>query len=321
MQLVMRSWNLKPNANIAIPAFVCNSVRRAVINEGFTIVPFDLHPNSFWTNYNQQSMLAQNIDGIVLVHLYGYLHPDSQQLEAFAKAQNVPLLHDLAQCYGVDESSLDPMLPRVYSFSQGKPTTGAFGGLIRNLDAEFYQQHITHESRPALRKTTVQQFIKSRIFGYQLTARDSLTLRTLRLARAVMPETKGITSMTDFQKQAAAKAIELQRTHLTGRKVNYQKLVAAAESSGRFKTAIADENGLFFKVVLLANGEVDNLRTQLKQNSIPFFVLADDLDPALRDGRYPNYTELAHRMIEIPCEASIPNKEIDRLASALKSLK
>ena len=255
MQLVMRSWNLKPGANIAIPAFVCNSVRRSVINEGFNLVPFDLHPDSFWTNYDQQSMLDQNIDAIVLVHLYGYLHPDSKALEGFARAHNLPLLHDLAQCYGVDESSLDPGLPRVYSFSQGKPTTGAFGGLIRNMDADFYQQHIKTEPRPGLRKTTVQQFMKSRIYGYQLTAKDTLTLRSLRLARAVMPETKGITSMTDFQKQAAAKAIELQAAHLADRKVNYQKLVEAAEASGRFKSAFADKNGLFNKVVLLAIGE------------------------------------------------------------------
>ena len=319
MRLVMRSWKLKAGANIAIPAFVCNSVRRAVCSEHLSPTPFDLKPNSFWTDYNEQAMLDQNIEGIVLVHLYGYLHPDSPQIEVFAKKHSIPLLHDLAQCHGVDESMLDASLPRVYSFSQGKPTTGAFGGLIKNLDADFYNSNIKRELNPTLRKMAVTQFMKSRIYGYTRTVWDNFTLRFLRLASVV--RRRGLlTSITDFQKKAAGEAIRLQAANLNERKKRYQKLVEAAESTGKLKTAIHDANGLFFKAVFFATGDATALRKYLKDNEIPHFVLADDLKPELKDAtRFPNYAQQAHTIIELPCEASIPLDEIQRLEVILRS--
>ena len=319
MRLVMRSWNLKAGANIAIPAFVCNSVRRAVCEEHLSPTPFDLKPNSFWTDYNEQQLLDQKVEGIVLVHLYGYLHPDSQQIEALAKKHNIPLLHDLAQCHGVDESALASSLPRVYSFSQGKPTTGAFGGLIHNLDAGFYKSNIKRELNPTLRKMAVTQFMKSRIYGYTRTIWDNFTLRFLRLA-SVFRRRGLLTAMTDFQKKVAGEAIRLQAEHLPERKKRYQRLVEAAQSTGKLKAAIHDANGLFFKAVFFATGDVAELRNYLKSNAIPFFVLADDLNPELKDAtRYPNYAQQAHTIIELPCEASIPMDEIQRLEVILRS--
>lgn len=316
IRLVLRSWNLGAGAHIAMPAFVCNSVRRAVRAEYLTPLELDLHSNSFWTDYNAQSMQQRKVEGIVLVHLYGFLHPQSAAIEAFAKQHNIPLLHDLAQCVGVDESGLDPAFPRVYSFSQGKAATAAFGGLIKNMDVGFYKKHIRSVLNPLLRKRTALQFMKSRIYGYQLTMWDGLELKAIRLFSAFRKRAV-LTPMTSFQKKAAARAMQLQTQHLSDRKKRHQTLVAAAESSGKFKLLENATQGLFYKAVFLLQGDcIDATLAYLRTNKLPFFMLAPDI-PANKE--LPNFAAQAHRIIEIPCEASIPFDEIQRLEVILKS--
>src|ERR1700751_2805109 len=135
LRLLLRSFNLSVNDKVAIPAFVCDSVKYAVEQEKLTPVLFDLKPdNSFWTFYDLEYIKLENIKTVVLVHLYGFIHPDTKEIVEFCKNNNIKLIHDSAQSYGIDEKFLNEGDGIVYSFGPGKSTTAAGGAWIKILE-------------------------------------------------------------------------------------------------------------------------------------------------------------------------------------------
>src|SRR3990167_9229671 len=129
LRLLLRNLNLSKGAKVAIPAFVCDSVSRAVILEGLVPVFFDLIDATFWTDYEEKKIKDENIKAVIVVHLYGFIHPASERITRFCRDSQIKLIHDAAQSFGINESLLAADNNGVfYSFGPGKSSTACCGG-------------------------------------------------------------------------------------------------------------------------------------------------------------------------------------------------
>ena len=130
LRLLLRSFSLKPNSNVATPEFACDAVKRSIEKEGLKPLLFDIYPDkSYWTNYDKSDLEKGKPSVIILAHLYGFLHPETATIMEYCKANKIFLIHDLAQSFGLDESKLS-YGSIFYSFGPGKSTTAAGGGII-----------------------------------------------------------------------------------------------------------------------------------------------------------------------------------------------
>src|SRR6185369_12541261 len=74
IRLLLRSYKLKPGAKVALPMFVCDSLKEAVLKEGFTPLYLDLKPDgTFWADYSQSILENEKPIAVILAHLYGFL--------------------------------------------------------------------------------------------------------------------------------------------------------------------------------------------------------------------------------------------------------
>jgi len=124
IRILIRAQSFEKGSKIALPAFVCGSVTRAIVAEGHVPIYLDIKTTgTFLTDYSFQFLDAEKPVALVLVHLYGFLHCDNRAIENYCIANNIYLIQDLAQSYGLDEDLLNPIFPRVYSFGPGKSST------------------------------------------------------------------------------------------------------------------------------------------------------------------------------------------------------
>src|SRR6185437_7507888 len=203
LRLLLRSFNLSPGDKIAIPAFVCDSVKFAVEQEKFTAVLLDLKPdNTFWTSYNIDYIKSENIKAVILVHLYGFIHPDSAEIIDLCKKNNIKLIHDAAQSYGIDEKLLNNGNGIVYSFGPGKSTTAAGGAWIKVLEENNNIYSLSKPTFLSFQSAKAKFFLKSRIFGYKFSKYESLLNKILSKINSNV-----IFSMSGFQLKMASYSI------------------------------------------------------------------------------------------------------------------
>lgn len=116
IRLLLRSYNLPKGSKVLIPIFVCDSLKKSVIKEGLEPFYIDLKADgTFWADYSNISQQAGQIAAVILVHLYGYLHPDTEIIMNECKQHHLPLIHDAAQSFGIDENKLTYSSGIVYS--------------------------------------------------------------------------------------------------------------------------------------------------------------------------------------------------------------
>jgi dTDP-4-amino-4,6-dideoxygalactose transaminase len=317
IRLLLRSYGLAQGSVVALPVYVCDSLKQAVISEGFNPLYMDLKPDgSFWTDCNTEKIKAANARVLILVHLYGFIHPDTEVLMDFCKGNHMFLIHDAAQSYGIDESRLGYSSGLVYSFGPGKSATAALGAMAQGLKESYYQEHVTVKSNFSTQAIRAELFLKSRTYGYHLSFKDKLKGRLA----ALLPENKQIASMSPYQVKAAALALKAIEAKRDARKKNYEILTTSLEGKHKLRIAYDDGAGLYFKLVLRVDGDAEAFKNYLTQRKVPFFSLRD----SLRIGReefntFEHFTEAAPRLIELSTEASIPVDEIKRVAMVIQN--
>lgn len=129
--LLLKSFKLKKGSLVAVPAFVCDTVKNAIYDA--ELIPFYLDlvdKTSFWSNYDLSLISKNKIKVIILAHLFGEIHPQNKIVMEYCSNRDVKLIQDACQSYGVDESQLS-MGDIVYSFGPGKSSTAAKGGAIK----------------------------------------------------------------------------------------------------------------------------------------------------------------------------------------------
>ncbi len=319
IRVLLRSYQLPPGACVALPLYVCDSLKQAVLQEGLTPYYLDLKPgSSFWSEYNLASLEAAHVKAVILVHLYGFLHPDTDAIMQFCQTNRVPLLHDAAQSYGINVSALTYGNGTVYSFGPGKSSTAACGAIAEGLSSSYYNKEVNATSESFSVKERPKLFLKSRLYGYRFSVKDKLVQRFLPAEHNL----ERITAMTLFQRQAANAVMKLVQEKIAQRKANYTLLATAAEKNAELKICYDDGRGLYFKLIVHSNCQPELLKKYLHQNQVPYFCLFDSLVlERERFGNYPVFLKEAPAILEISCEASVPLTEIKRVAELIEAFR
>ncbi len=321
LRLLLRSFHLPEQTPVAIPAFVCDLVPKALIAENLTPVYLDLkNDGTYWSNYNFQKIEEEKCRAVILVHLYGFVHPDTASVVRFCAEKNIRLIHDAAQCYGADDFSSGD--GTVYSFGPGKSTTSALGGWITRIDETFYNQNIDTPSlfRYFLADQAARLFFKSRIYGYRFSVSEKIYHRLTAKLNRLFTAHNTICTMTSFQLKAANMAIaELPKAN-PERKKRHHLLSEAIKNHPYLALAYDDGKGMYFKFMIHVNNKPRNFAAYLKDNSVPYFSLFEQ-PPVYPTGSLPVFNQYQKNFFEISTEASVPNTEIERIAQLLSSFR
>ncbi|MHB8262056.1 MAG: DegT/DnrJ/EryC1/StrS family aminotransferase [Bacteroidia bacterium] len=316
LRLLLRSFELPIYSKVAIPAFVCNSVREAVEAEKFVPILFDLKPdNTFWTFYDTSRIKEKNVTVVILVHLYGFIHPDTSNIADFCEKNNIKLIHDAAQSYGINEQYLTNGNGIVYSFGPGKSTTAAGGAWIKGYNNNTVFNNIKKPSVFSFQNTKAKLFLKSRIFGYSLGKYEHLLSVLLN---KISSNSNNILSMSSFQLKMASYVISNMKNITILRKERYLILKNEIKNNEFIRIAYDDHKGLYFKLVLYVKDEVKYFKKYLNQHGVPYFSLSENITQI---NGFTNFKETAEKIIEISCESCIPKGEIERIAMLLNNYK
>jgi dTDP-4-amino-4,6-dideoxygalactose transaminase len=316
VRLLLRSFSLPKGSRVALPVYVCDSLKDAVLAEGFVPTYLDLKPDgSFWADYELLLPDPEKIGAVILVHLYGFIHPDTNEVMNFCKSRSIPLIHDAAQSYGIDESKLTYSSGIVYSFGPGKSSTAANGAIVKGLSDDFYKHEVQTSSGYLMQTLRSRLFLKSRLYGYAFTPFDKLRLKLLPL----LGDQQEIRSMSPFQKKAAWACMLLVKSKAEIRKENYTILAQAVSANPLLEIVFDNHEGLYFKMILRSKHEAGHLQNYLETNRIPWFSLFSSLHTDKENFKnYPVLNKYAAGFAELSTEASIPKKEMERIANILE---
>jgi dTDP-4-amino-4,6-dideoxygalactose transaminase len=315
IRTLLRSFNLPIKSRVAIPAFVCSSVKQAVEAENLTPILFDLKPeDTFWTSYDFNLVSELKIKAIILVHLYGFVHPDAEDIANFCEGNNIKLIHDAAQSYGINEQYLMKGDGIVYSSGPGKSTAAAGGAWIKNHHIRTLFQ-VNKSPLLHFQNLRARLFLKSRMYGYCLNNYE----KALRLIlNKIYVNQTGIYTMSSFQLKMTSYLISNLSIISILRNERYFLLEEAIKNNPFFKIICKDSNGLNFKIVFFVLEDIDRFKLFLTQNKIPYFSLITSVE---KNHTLFNFKNNASRILEISCESSIPKEEIKRISSILQSYK
>lgn len=316
IRLLLRSYGLKAKAKIAVPLYVCDSLKEAILKEGFEPLYLDLKPDrTFWPDYNALYLLDKKPNAVILVHLYGFLHPDTVFVMDFCKNNAIPLIHDAAQSYGINEELLNYNSGLVYSFGPGKSTTAAGGAIVKGLSNEFYKQNCHTVSNFSMQSYKAKLFLKSRIYRHEYSFVDKLAQKIIFRFKANNP----INGMTKFQLIAAATAIQLVNEKRESRRERYKILEEVVKTNALLNIPYNHDKGLYFKMVIGVAERALEFKEYLRDNKVPFFSLKSEL--FIDEDKYcqfPEFCKYADSFIELSTEASLPLKEIQRIADIIR---
>lgn len=312
MILLMRCAGIKEGDKIALPAFVCNSLRRAIKAVGGIPVYLDLKDDhTCITNYSLSAIAAENCKLVILVHLYGQLHPDAKKIETFCMANKIFLIHDMAQSYGLPTTDLQKDFPVVYSFGPGKSTTAAGGALI--LWGSYNLKNMSLPPASFQQRVRAGIFLSSRIYGKKKSTTSQLMEKVLD---KFFPVSDRITRMSKLQLQAAAYVINKFETTSSARMQRWSIMHKACSSHQYLAHALPHEHTLGFKYIIDAGIHAQAFEQYLIKHDIPFYCLGKDVISEEKS-HLPIFKKNATSFFEFSCEASIPLAEINRVAKLI----
>jgi dTDP-4-amino-4,6-dideoxygalactose transaminase len=312
IRLLLRSYGLKTRSKVALPLYVCDSLKEAVLKEGFEPVYLDLKADhTFWSEYAFNEKPA----AVILVHLYGFLHPDTDAVMNFCRSNSIFLIHDAAQSYGIDENTLTYGSGLVYSFGPGKSSTAACGAIVKGLSDEFYNLNCKTDSNSFVQNLKAKVFLRSRIYGYKFSFVDKLIQKIGNRFKT----NNSINKMSEFQLTAAAAALEMVNKKSQSRSERYRILEEAVKTNALLSIPYNDGKGLYFKMVLSTGINISKFKEYLTSNNVPFFSLKEELFIAKEiQNQFPEFSKNATGFVELSTEASLPMEEIKRVADILK---
>lgn len=316
IRILIRAQGFAMRSKIAVPAFVCGSVARAIAAEGHVPIYLDLKTtDTFLTDYNFQFLDVEKPVALILVHLYGFLHTDNQAIEDYCLANNIYLIQDLAQSYGLNEDLMHPIFPKVYSFGPGKSATAAGGAMIRWANKEHTLFNLENPGLIATIKAKL--FLKSRIYGQE---KSFIDIFLQKLIDKFFSHPTNITQMSVYQKKAATYVMSKQKNIIEDRLKRWKKIDEGILEHTYLKSAMPNSFCLCFKYVINASEHSESFKNYLKEHHIPYYCLGTDIIKDISTN-LPNFKVSATSFIEISCEAVIPFQEIERISALLKAFK
>jgi hypothetical protein len=311
IRLLLRSYKLPEGSRVVLPLFVCDSLKTAVLKEGLCPVYLDLkNDGTCWSDYHPDLLTSLSVSAVILVHLYGFIHPDTHAVMDFCRERKLPLLHDAAQSFGLDEAKLSYSSGIVYSFGPGKSSTAAGGAIVKGITDVFYRERVAKPAR--FQSLRASLFLKSRLYGYTLAWSDKLLQKLI----GPLQQDDKIREASAFQKKAAGLAMKLVKEQQSARNKHYKLLCSALEKSKMATVIATGVDGINFKLILQTNSSA--FPDYLHQHQVPFFSLYSSLHIGKEFfEKNPNFLKHAHSFIELSTEASLPEQEVERIAEVL----
>lgn len=310
LKIIINQLSLPLNGYIAVPAFVCNSVIEAIDESGHKPYFLDFKDSiSFWSNYDEIIKQTCQVNAILIVHLYGFYHPDTASILKFAEQNKIPVIHDVAQSYGINED-LFGKHPIVYSFGPGKSSTAALGGEIKNIDA-----NLKYFTTPTFKtKIKSQLFYYSRFYNHPLSKISKFLNQKLA---NLLKENNKIYLASRFQINKINSVKYFLPEIKTERYIRYNILKEALGLNSYYKLCYDNNNGQYFKLIFKVKNEPDLFKKYLIKNNVPFYNLFSDIEKQRMSLDFPLFTENALHIFEISCERTIPIEEIERISKIL----
>ena len=314
LRFILRSYNLSKGSKVVIPAYVCDDVKNSVEIEGLIPILCDLkNDQTFWTDYNFEFILSQNVKVIILVHLYGFIHPDTKRISEFCKSNSIKLIHDAAQSYGCSLYDIRNTNAILYSCGPGKSTSAAQGAWVKNINEFTYASGVKKIPFWKFKNLKSKLYLKSRIVGYKFSFLDALSQQ---IASYIPFKAMEIAGMCSFQLEKISYLLSNFEQIKKSRIVNYNFFKAIRNEN--FKIAYDDNNGQYFKVVLFCE-KMNFFKTYLKKCDVPYYNLINDTSNY--ESHLVNFKKQANSFIEISCEMSLPLSEINRVVLILSEYK
>lgn len=314
--LLLRYFKLSREDKIAIPAFVCSSVVKAVNKAGCVPYYLDLFEHSYHANYDLQLLQKENIKVVILVHLYGQLHPQTEELKQYCKEHNIFLIHDAAQSYGINKKALEGY-PVVYSFGPGKSSAAAQGAIIENIAVDDILKVTEPPKYPVFTDRLSQKFFLDRMYkkkvknvGWWSNKVDSFAWRLLNKRKDVFER------MTVYQCRVAESVMELVEVKKQERIDRYQFLESIFQKKDSIKVLKSEGDNLAFKIVVEADDR-KKFASYLKQNKVPYYQLYEDISKNEEINSLEFFNKMAPLIFEFSTEASVPMKEMERVGEIL----
>lgn len=139
------------NKRVGIQVFTCSTVKDAILKANDIPVFFDIDPDCFSTNYQQIFEKIDQIDILILTHLFGIPNPDVEKINNLCKENNVVLINDLCQTYHSKVNGMhveDISENFFYSFFYDKPISCMYGGMLSVGTQYVEQMHKRYDQLP-----------------------------------------------------------------------------------------------------------------------------------------------------------------------------
>jgi dTDP-4-amino-4,6-dideoxygalactose transaminase len=163
---ILRQRTRRP-LRVGVQALTCQVVPQAILESKNYPVFFDITPKYFTTLL--ENIDFENIDVLILTHLYGIPNPDYFEICEISKSRNVFVIDDLALTYkstirGKEIGTASDA--SFYSFGFDKPVSCYQGGLLEINNEELANElHPIYEKvRPESDKRQINDLRKLRIF-------------------------------------------------------------------------------------------------------------------------------------------------------------
>ena len=131
-----------PGQEVIIPAYMWVSVVAAVVNQGAIPVVADIDETFCLNPAEVEKKITPRTTGIILVHMSG-APGDAKAIQKIARARNLWLLEDCAQCNGgsVDGQRVGTFGDMgIFSFQMNKNMTAGEGGCVVTNDFRLYRR-------------------------------------------------------------------------------------------------------------------------------------------------------------------------------------
>lgn len=135
----------KKRLKVAVQAFTCSVVIKAIVESGNIPLFLDINQTYFSTMYNDIEKITYEIDVLILTHLFGIPNPDYFKIQAWCHRRGVVILNDLAMTVGakIGECYIDDVFENcIFSYNYDKPISTYMGGALKiKLDHEIIKRY------------------------------------------------------------------------------------------------------------------------------------------------------------------------------------
>jgi dTDP-4-amino-4,6-dideoxygalactose transaminase len=145
--VALQGLGVKRGMKVALPNMTFWATFEAIVQLGATPVLVDVDPDDLQISFSElkSAHAAHHIDAVILVHLFGWTSAHLGEIRAFCKEQNLMLLEDGAQCFGVERND-KPILAdaevATLSFYPAKVVGGAQDGGAITTSSDKHESYI-----------------------------------------------------------------------------------------------------------------------------------------------------------------------------------